>query len=110
MSNERGDQNSALGAEYLRSACQFDGFPRAPLNEEAGQVFCPAFARVIDNGLCWECCMADRGGPVDTAEELRRWVGRSGRFASVATFQKVCASCPHCAWRSAELGQDQEHA
>ena len=79
-----------------------DGFPAAPVNEEAGRVWCPAFGWVIDDGLCWECCMADHGGPTDTAEELRRWVAASGRFASVADFQRVCASCPHCAWRLPE--------
>jgi len=81
-----------------------DGFPRAPVNDEAGRVFCPAFAGVIDDGLCWECSMADHGGPTDTAEELRRWVRSSGRFASVAEFQQVCAGCPHCPWRASAEG------
>jgi hypothetical protein len=40
-------------------------FPPAPVNDEAGRVFCPAFGRVIDDGLCWECCMAEHGGPTD---------------------------------------------
>jgi hypothetical protein len=75
-------------------------FPPAAVNDESGRVFCPAFDRVIDDGLCWECCMAGQGGPTDTAEALRRWVARSGRYASVAEFQQVCADCPHCAWRS----------
>jgi hypothetical protein len=79
-----------------------EGFPRAPVNDERGRVFCPAFARVIDDGFCWECCMADHGGPTDTAEHLRRWVASSSRFTSVADFQRVCASCPHCAWRLPE--------
>jgi uncharacterized protein (TIGR02996 family) len=105
---ERGDRDSSLRAEYLRRECRVDGFPRAPANDEPGRVFCPAFARVIDDGLCWECCMADQGGPTSTAEELRRWVARSGRFASVADFQQVCAGCPHCAWRPAETGQERE--
>jgi hypothetical protein len=79
-----------------------ESFPPAAVNDEAGRVSCPAFGRMIDNGLCWECCMADEGGPADTAEELRRWVASSGRFASVLDFQQVCAGCPHCAWRVAE--------
>jgi hypothetical protein len=79
-----------------------DAFPPAPVNDEAGRVFCPAFGRVIDDGLCWECCMAEQGGPTDTAEDLRRWLAGSGRFASVAEFQQMCAGCPHCAWRPAE--------
>jgi len=79
-----------------------ENFPPVPVNDDANQVFCPAFDRVIDDGLCWECCMADQGGPSDTTEELRRWVVLSGRFASVADFQRVCANCSHCAWRSAE--------
>ena len=76
-------------------------FPPAPTNDAEGQVYCPGFGQMIDTGLCWECCMADHGGPADTAEELRRWVARSGRFASAADFQQVCAGCPHCAWRPA---------
>jgi hypothetical protein len=85
-----------------------DGFPPPPVNGEAGRVSCPALGRVIDDGLCWECCMAGHGGPTDTAEELRRWVASSGRFASVADFQRVCASCPHCAWRPAGTGGPAE--
>src|SRR5437870_2473886 len=69
---ERGDRECGLRAEYLRRECRAEG-----------RVFCPAFARVIDDGLCWECCMAGHGGPTDTAEELRRWIAESGRFASV---------------------------
>jgi hypothetical protein len=83
--------------------CSVGGFPPSPVNDEAGRVSCPAFGRVIDTGLCWECCMADHGGPTDTAESLRRWVVASGAFASVADFQRVCAGCPHCAWRAPEV-------
>ena len=85
-----------------------DSFPPKPVNDEAGRVFCPAFSRVIDDGLCWECCMADHGGPTDTAEALRRWVVTSGQFESVADFQRVCAECPHCAWRTAEASKPAE--
>jgi hypothetical protein len=73
-------------------------FPPLPVNDEAGRVFCPAFGHYIDNGLCYECSMADIIGPTDTAEQLRRWVAVSGRFGSVADFQRVCASCPYCPW------------
>lgn len=107
---ERGDQGSTLQADALRQNGQFGGFPPNPVNDEAGRVFCPAFARIIDDGLCWECCMADHGGPTSTAEELRQWVARSGRFASVTAFQEVCAGCPHCAWRSAASDQEEETA
>jgi uncharacterized protein (TIGR02996 family) len=96
---EQGERESSLRAEYLRRESQFGGFPPNPVNDVAGRVFCPAFARVIDDGLCWESWMADHGGPTDRAEELRRWVTRSGRFASISDFQGVCAGCPHCAWR-----------
>src|SRR5437763_1881526 len=84
-------------AERGRSAAEgfaVDNFPPNPENDEAGRVFCPAFGHVIDDGLCWECCMADQGGPTDTAEALREWVATSGRFKSVADFQRVCAGCP----------------
>jgi uncharacterized protein (TIGR02996 family) len=104
---ERGDSESILRAEYLRRECRHGGFPPNPVNGVEGRVFCPAFARVIDDGLCWECCMADHGGPTSTAEELRRWVAESGRFASVGAFQEVCAGCAHCAWRPAGSGQDK---
>jgi hypothetical protein len=83
-------------------------FPPKPVNDEAARVFCPALGRVIDDGLCWECCMADHGGPTDTAGALRRWVAASGRFQSVADFQRVCARCSHCAWRTAEVGRTAE--
>jgi hypothetical protein len=76
-----------------------DGFLPAPAVDEAGRVWRPAFGPVIDGGLCWERCMADRGGPADTADALRRWVTASGRFASVGDFQQVCAGCPHSTWR-----------
>jgi hypothetical protein len=74
-------------------------FPPPPVNDEACRWLCPAFERVIDSGLCWECSMAGDGGPADTAEELTRWIARSDRYASVADFQVVCAGCAHCAWR-----------
>jgi hypothetical protein len=74
-------------------------FPPLPVNEEAQRVFCPAFGQSIDDGLCWECSMADQGGPGTTAEELRRWVAASGRFSSIADFQRVCARCRYCPWR-----------
>lgn len=74
-------------------------FPPLPVNDEQSRWFCPAFRQVIDSGLCWECAMADRIGPVDTAEELRQWVADTGRFSSVQEFQRVCDGCPHCPWR-----------
>jgi hypothetical protein len=85
-----------------------ESFPPKPVNAEPDRVFCPAFGRVIDDGLCWECCMADNGGPTDTAEALRRWVATAGRFASVADFQRVCAGCPHCEWRPEEMSDPAE--
>ena len=74
-------------------------FPAIPMGDKGNQVFCPAFDRHIDIGLCWECCMADQGGPTDTAVQLRNWIVDSQRFASIAEFQKVCALCEHCVWR-----------
>jgi hypothetical protein len=97
---ERGDRESVLLAERLRQACRRGGFPPHSVNSPEGRVFCPAFARVIDCGLCWECCMADQGGPISTAEQLRRWATESGRFASIRAFQQVCAGCPNCVWRT----------
>ncbi len=74
-------------------------FPPHPLNDGEGCWFCPGFGQVVDDGLCWECSMADQGGPTDTAEELRLWVKRSGRFGSIGEFQEICAKCIHCPWR-----------
>jgi uncharacterized protein (TIGR02996 family) len=102
---ERGDRESVLLAQRLRQECRHRGFPHYPVNGVESRVFCPAFAQVIDDGLCWECCMADQGGPTSTAEQLRCWVAESGRIASVRTFQEVCASCPNCAWRPATPAQ-----
>lgn len=75
-----------------------DGFPPAPVNDEASRWFCPAFGRVIDHGLCWECCFAGCGGPRDTAEALLEWIAESQRFRSLEDFHKVCTSCEHCQW------------
>jgi hypothetical protein len=33
---------------------------------QAGEWWCPALNRGIDHGLCWECCLADGDGPLDT--------------------------------------------
>src|SRR5262249_39772943 len=68
---ERGDRESGRRAEYLRQDGRHNGFPSNPVNDAEERVFCPAFALVIDDGPCWECSMADQGGPTDTAEELR---------------------------------------
>lgn len=59
---------------------------------------CPALERVIDGGLCWELAMAEHGGPVDAADDLRRWVAES-KYRTIAEFQSVCEGCSHCPWR-----------
>ncbi|MBK8475900.1 MAG: hypothetical protein IPL39_06185 [Opitutaceae bacterium] len=61
---------------------------------------CPAVGAVIDGGLCWEYCLADSGGPIDTRKFLQKWIATSGRFAGLEDFHSVCASCPHCQWTS----------
>lgn len=33
--------------------------------------YCPATEKEIAEGLCWEYCFVDKGGPIDTAYELR---------------------------------------
>lgn len=71
--------------------------PQLPEQDASDRWHCPAFDRVIESGLCWECSMAGHGGPSDTAEWLRRWAAGS-RFGSVAGFQAVCAGCPHRPW------------
>lgn len=60
--------------ELLRSATgglPVESFPPKQVNDNAGRVFCPAFDRVIDDGLCWECCMADHGGPTFQRRRLQ---------------------------------------
>ena len=57
--------------------------------------FCPAVERQIAHGLCWEYSYAGRGGPSDTAGELRQWIGHSGKFASLEDFHRVCQLCEH---------------
>ncbi len=59
---------------------------------------CPAIGSVIQEGLCWEYCMAGHGGPKDAAEELREYVEKSTKYTTVADFQQICASCEHCCW------------
>ena len=73
-------------------------WPTDHLREGPEAWLCPALGQVVAAGLCWECCMAGHGGPTDTAEWLSGWVAGSGRFPSLAEFQRVCASCAHCAW------------
>src|SRR5437879_1342547 len=80
---------------------QMSSFPPAWINSLADRVPCPAFGKTIDAGLCWECAMADHGGPTDTAESLRRWIAETNRFSSVTDFQKVCAKCRYCPWQPA---------
>ena len=71
--------------------------PQSPEPVEADRWHCPAFDRIIEGGFCWECSMAEYGGPTDTAEWLRHWAAGSS-FGSVADFQAVCAFCPHRPW------------
>jgi hypothetical protein len=55
--------------------------------------FCPAVKKIIAHGLCWEYFYAGRGGPTDTAEELREWIKRTGAFKDLNEFQFVCENC-----------------
>jgi hypothetical protein len=83
-----------------------DRFPLPAVNDEDHRWFCPAFEQVIDHGFCWECCFAGSIGPRGTAEELRRWIGTSQRFASLEDFHRICACCEHCQWsRGSERDQ-----
>ncbi len=84
-----------------------EAFPPPPVNDERHRWHCPAFGRVIDDGLCWECSMADHGGPTDTAEELRQWVAYT-TYGTIAGFQTVCAGCPHCPWPRQPRGSATE--
>lgn len=70
------------------------------VTERQEEWFCPAVDRQIASGLCWEYYYAGRGGPVEMAGELRRWIQQSGRFASLEDFHRVCETCEHRQWRS----------
>ncbi len=76
--------------------------PRGAAHVPEGHVFCPACDKVLSCSLCWEYCFADRGGPMDTATELKTWIRRSGKFSSLAGFHKICTQCPHCQWSPRE--------
>jgi hypothetical protein len=80
-------------------------FPLPAVNAPESRYFCPAFGQVIDDGFCWECCMAGRGGPTDTAADLQAWIARTDCFESLADFQEVCGQCSHCAWFVNEKGK-----
>lgn len=70
-----------------------------PMNQRTqGGWHCPAVGKVIPDGLCWEYCFADDGGPTDTAAELKAWIAASGRFSSLSGFHEVCRTCAHCQW------------
>jgi len=64
-----------------------------------GEWFCPALEKQIAHGLCWEYCFAGLGGPVDVADELRRWIEGSDKFSSLDDFHRVCRACDHCQWQ-----------
>lgn len=66
--------------------------------EEDREWFCPAVERVIDEGLCWEYCFADNGGPIDTAQELDIWIRHTKKFRGIEEFHRVCEICTHCQW------------
>jgi hypothetical protein len=52
----------------------------------------------INEGLCWEYCFADNGGPADTANELRKWIEETNRFIDIKDFHEVCENCVYCQW------------
>lgn len=68
------------------------------VHEEENEWFCPAVEKVIDEGLCWEYCFADNGGPIDTAQELDLWIQDTKKFRNIEEFQMVCDRCTHCQW------------
>lgn len=67
-------------------------------DEEEREWYCPAVERVIDEGLCWEYCFADNGGPIDTANELDLWIRKTKKFRDIKELQKICVRCTHCQW------------
>jgi hypothetical protein len=59
---------------------------------------CPAIESEIEEGLCWEYCYAEIGGPIDTAHALRTWIKKTGKVNDIEDFHKVCENCTHCRW------------
>lgn len=60
--------------------------------------FCPALEKLIDEGLCWELCFADAGGPTDTRDKLKKWIEKSKNYKDISDFHRICKSCEHCQW------------
>jgi hypothetical protein len=60
--------------------------------------YCPATEKEIDTGLCWEYCFIDKGGPIDTDCQLKRWIEQTKQFKDIEEFHKVCEKCNHCQW------------
>jgi hypothetical protein len=60
--------------------------------------YCPATEKEIAWGLCWEYCFVDIGGPIDTENELKRWIKLTKKFKDIEEFHKVCENCIHCQW------------
>lgn len=60
--------------------------------------YCSAVEKEIDIGLCWEYCFVGMGGPMDTANELKKWIELSNKYIDIGDFHKVCDKCTHCQW------------
>jgi len=61
-----------------------------------GTWYCPAVEQEITDGLCWEYCFAERGGPTDAAGELVKWINKTKKYNSIEEFHKACEDCSYC--------------
>lgn len=65
-------------------------------NDKTDDYFCPATSKKIDEGLCWEYCFAEQGGPIDTTDKLKRWIAETAKYRNLQDFHNVCKICIHC--------------
>ncbi|MNW67530.1 hypothetical protein D3C74_461230 [compost metagenome] len=69
------------------------------VDEGEHEWFCPAFERVLNEGLCWEYCYANNGGPTDTVQELDSWIKNTMKFRNIDEFHTIfCDRCIHGKW------------
>lgn len=68
------------------------------VEESNNSWFCPGTGDVIAEGLCWEYCFAENGGPIDTTEKLNAWIQQTKKYKDISEFHKVCENCTSCQW------------
>lgn len=59
---------------------------------------CPIFEKIINDGLCWEVCFADRGIQKEGIPELMEIVEKHKLIVKELQ-DKFCEHCKYCQWK-----------